>query len=296
MSKSSGFPQSLVPRQCLCVLVATSMSSCILPAREPLTHAAKPGKVAVSALSKAGSLPQSLSLSEALRIAYQRNWDLLAAQANVDQAIALELVSKEFPNPTFSYTTGKISTDASPNGTRRGNGVWNRSYDSVFAVNQLFEIGGKRGLRQSSASHGRQAAAASFQDARRILDLGVTKAYLAALLADANVTILSDSAASLRKQAEIAGARLNVGDISRSDKAQIEIAAEQLELNAEAAKTTAQSARIAVEVLLGEKAPAGNWQPTDKLESLATDSFTAPVAAAQLRPDILAAEASLRKS
>ena len=293
MCKLSGSLQSLACHRWLCVLVATSLSSCISPAREPAAGAATTGKPAPA---KALALPRSLSVAEARRIAYQRNWDLLAAQANVEQALALELVSREFPNPTCSYTTGKIGTDASPNGTRRGNGVWDRSYDSVFAVNQLFEIGGKRGLRQLSASHGRQAACASLQDARRILDLGVTKAYLAVLLAEANVAILSNSAASLRQQAKIAGARLNAGDISQADRAQIEIAADQLELSAEAAKGTALTSKIAVEVLLGDKAPGGTWQAADTLESLAADSCAGPAAAAQLRPDVLAAEASLRKS
>ena len=241
-------------------------------------------------------MPQSLSLAQARRIAFQHNWDLLATQANVDQAIALELVSREFPNPTFSYTTGKISTDSSSNATRLGNKYWDRSYDSVFAVNQLFEIGGKRTLRQSSATHGRQSAEASLQDARRILDLGVTKAYLAVLLAEANVRILRDSAESLRKEAQIAEARLHAGDISKADKAQIEINADQLELNADAAQSTAKTARIAVEVLLGMKSPNGEWKPTDRLEALADETFTGHAVVALMRPDVLAAEENLRKS
>ena len=292
----SNLPKSLICRWWLCVLVATSISSCVSQGREPGATAAKSAKHVIITSSKTDSLPQSLSLAEARRIAYQRNWDLLAAQANVEQAAALELVSREFPNPTFSYTTGKISVDSTSNATRLGNRFWDRSYDSIFAVNQLFEIGGKRTLRQSSATHGRQAAQASMQDARRILDLGVTRAYLAVLLAEANVGILHDSAESLRQQAKIAAARLHAGDISEADKAQIEIAADQLELNAEAARSAAQTARIAVEVLLGVKKPSGVWKPADRLEALAADSFAGRTAVAQLRPDVLAAEESLRKS
>ena len=172
MCNLTDFSQSLMPRWWLCVLVASSLGSCVSQGREPATHAAKSAKPA-AASPKADVLPQSLSLAQARRIAFQRNWDLLAAQANVELAVAQELVSREFPNPTFSYTTGKISTDSSPNGTRHGNGIWDRSYDSVFAVNQLFEIGGKRSQRQSSATHGRQAAQASLEDARRILDLSL---------------------------------------------------------------------------------------------------------------------------
>lgn len=295
MCNLTDFSQSLMPRWWLCVLVASSLGSCVSQGREPATHAAKSAKPA-AASPKADVLPQSLSLAQARRIAFQRNWDLLAAQANVELAVAQELVSREFPNPTFSYTTGKISTDSSPNGTRHGNGIWDRSYDSVFAVNQLFEIGGKRSQRQSSATHGRQAAQASLEDARRILDLGVTKAYLAALLAEADVGILRDSAASLRQQAKIAEARLHAGDISLADKAQIEIAADQLELNAEAAQSSAKAARISVEVLLGVKSPSGSWQAADRLEALAANPFTEHAVAAQPRPDIRAAEEALRKS
>lgn len=292
----SNVRESLMPRWWLCVLAATAMSSCVAPGREPASHAAKWAKPVSATSPRADALPQSLSLADARRIAYQRNWDLLAAQANVDQAVALEAVSREFPNPTFSYTTGKISVDATSNATSHGNRFWDRSYDSIFAVNQLFEIGGKRTLRQSSASHGRQAAQAAMQDARRVLELGVTKAYLAALLAEADVGILHDSAESLRQQAKIAAARLHAGDISEADKAQIEIAADQLELNAEAAQTTAQTARIAVEVLLGVKQPSGSWKPADRLEALAAETFAGRAAVARPRPDVLAAEESLRKS
>lgn len=280
----------------MCVLVSTSISSCVSLGREPGANAAKSAQAVTPAPPKVETLPQSLSLAEARRIAYQHNWDLLAAQANVEQAIALEEVSREFPNPTFSYTTGRISVDSTSSATRLGNKFWDRSYDSIFAVNQLFEIGGKRTLRQSLATHGRQAAQASLQDARRILDLGVTRAYLAVLLAEANVGILYDSAESLRQEAEIAATRLHAGDIAEADKAQIEIAADQLELNAEVAQSTAQTARIAVEVLLGVKKPSGSWRSADRLESLAVDIFSGRTAVVQPRPDVLFAEESLRKS
>ena len=292
----SNVRESMRPRRWLCVLAATAMSSCVAPGREPANHATKQAAPVSAGTSKADALPQSLSLAEARRIAYQRNWDLLAAQANVDQAFALEAVSREFPNPTFAYTTGKISVDSTSNATRHGNGFWDRSYDSIFAVNQLFEIGGKRTLRQSSAHHGRQAAQAALQDARRILDLGVTKAYLAAVLAEADVGIWRESAASLRQEAKIAAARLHAGDISEADKAQIEIAADQLDLNAAAAETTAKTARIAVEVLLGVKHPNGLWQTADRLEALADDSGAGHTAVARPRPDVLAAEENLRKA
>ncbi|MBI3875710.1 MAG: TolC family protein [Verrucomicrobia bacterium] len=236
-------------------------------------------------------LPAPLTLAEARRLAFERNWDLLAAKSDVDLATAQKIIAKEFPNPTFSISTTKINVDDHPSGRPGANGLWDRNYDTTFAINQLFEIGGKRASRQSSAAAGIEAAKARLADARRVLDFGVTRAYVAALLAGANTQILRQSAASLRKEAQIAETRLKAGDISLADKAQIEIAADRLELDAKNAESSAKSARLAVEVLLGTPNPAGAWAPGDSLETLAGRPFPAasetPGAA---RPDLLAAE------
>jgi cobalt-zinc-cadmium efflux system outer membrane protein len=239
---------------------------------------------------------QALTLSQAKQMAFERNWDLLAAKSDVDAATAQRIISHEFPNPTFSWSTMKINVDRG-SGTVMGNSFWDRSYDTIAAINQLFEIGGKRASRQSSARAGLEAATARLEDARRVLDLAVTKAYVAALLAETNVYILRESAGSLRKEAAIAETRLKAGDISLADKSQIDIAADRLELDATAADTAAASARIALEVLLGVKDAQGNWAPGDSLEALASLPFTRQEGTpGALRPDLLAAEAGLRKA
>jgi cobalt-zinc-cadmium efflux system outer membrane protein len=236
-----------------------------------------------------------LSLADAERVAFERNWDLLAVKSGVDLATAARIVAHEFPNPTVSLNTFKIGTHE--DSTTLGNGLWERSYDSIAAVNQLVEIAGKRSSRQASAEAGVLSAAARLADARRLLNSGVAHAYLAALLADTNVAILKQSAGLLRKEADIAEARLHAGDISEADQSQIEIAAAQLELQARTAESTATAARIALEVLLGNADPRGIWAPGDSLDSLAVVS--APAGGLQpgaLRPDLAAAEADLKKA
>lgn len=249
---------------------------------------------AVTAAS-AEEMPQRLSLVDAQHAAFQRNWDLLAAKSGIDLASAQLLVAKEFPNPTFSFSTAKI--DPRGNGTPLGNGLWNRSYDTIFAISQLVEIGGKRHDRQASARAGVVGAKARFFDARRSLDQGVTKAYVAALLAEENARILNQSAGSLRRETEIANTRFKAGDISASDLKQIENNAEVFDLQAKSAEAAAAQARIAVEILIGMPEPKGRWVPQDPLEQL---TLAPPAQAiglgAGVRPDVLAAEAELRKA
>lgn len=242
------------------------------------------------------STPQKLSLETAKEISFQRNWDLLAAKSGIDAAQAQLIVAKEYPNPTLSWSTTKIGTHESA--TVLGNSIWNRSYDTVAAVSQLIEIAGKRKDRQFAARAGIAGARARFFDAKRTLDQGVTKAYVAALLAMENVRVLDDSAGYLRKEADIANARYKAGDISDADRKQIEINAEQFELQAKAAVATATQARIAVEILMGIPQPKGVWEPADPLPLLVTESAmtNAPPNPNGARSDVLAAEADLRNA
>src|SRR5262249_9025266 len=119
----------------------------------------------------------TVTLPQAQQTAFERNWDLLAAAAGIGTATAQKVVAREFPNPTFSFSSSKINVDNHPSSTPEGNSLWDRSYDTIFAINQLFEIGGKRGSRKASAQAGYDAARAQFLNAKRTLDLGVTRAY-----------------------------------------------------------------------------------------------------------------------
>lgn len=239
----------------------------------------------------------ALSLADAQRIAFERNWDLLAAASQVDGATAQKLIAHEFPNPSFSIYTADYNVDQHPSSTSAGNGLWDRSYDTIFAINQLFEIGGKRRKRQLSAQANLEGAQARLFDAKRTLDLAVAHAYAAAALAGENVRVLNESAATLRQEAKIAAVRLQAGDISASDKSQIEIQAEQFALSAQTAESAAAQARVALEVLLGLPHPRGTSVLSDKLDALCAAVPSAETDAIGVgRPDIVAAEADLRKA
>ncbi len=66
---------------------------------------------------------RQLSLADAQRIAFERNWDLLAAAAGVDAATAQKIVAHEFPNPTLSLSSTYINFDNHSSSTIEGNGL-----------------------------------------------------------------------------------------------------------------------------------------------------------------------------
>ncbi len=242
----------------------------------------------------------ALHLRDARRIAFERNWDLLAARASVDLADAQRLIAKELPNPTVSLSTTKIPSNGNPASTRLGNSLIHRSYDSVIAFNQLIEIGGKRGARKASALAGFQGANARLAEARRQLELAVNTAYVGVLSSEELARVLRTSAASLRQEATIADSRVKAGDLSLADRDQISISADRLELDAQRAEADAQTARIQLETLLGSTAPGGHLALADTLADLASQ----PEAKLQgqerfdifSRPDVVAAETDTKRA
>jgi cobalt-zinc-cadmium efflux system outer membrane protein len=218
------------------------------------------------------------------------------AEAAVDAALGQLKVARELPNPTLGLSTAKISTDGVPEGTSLGNGVLDRSYDSIVSLSQLFLVG-KRGLLRDAASAGLNAAQSQLEDERRLLVEAVTQAYAAALAAGRQADVLTESAAKLRREADIAAHRYKAGDISASDKAQLEIAADQDELGAQAQRAAARTAVVTLEILLGNPAPKGDTPLSDSLEpwvrAIPRGLEDEPVG---VRPDVAAAESALAEA
>jgi cobalt-zinc-cadmium efflux system outer membrane protein len=297
---------TFIYRGLICFSLAMSISPLVAMGDD--TDAAQPGT--------AGS---TLSLAEARKTAFVRNWDLLAAKSNVDLATAQRIIAKEFPNPEFSLDVSAINVDDRPNTYEkqvrepreftlpngqtvsipgysvRKNGLWDRTYDTVIAVSQLFEIG-KRKHRIAAARAGVEAAEAQFLDAKRTLDTAVIKAYSDVLLAEAQVRILGDSAESMKEEARLAEIRNKAGDISSTELNQIEVEAEQLETEVKAASATASTSRITLATLIGCDSPNDAWTPSDVLESLAAIPVPRSAADEDARPDLIAAEALLKKA
>ena len=100
------------------------------------------GLVLATAPSAGGRTPGDgpLTLVEARRLALARNQDFRIAQAQVEAALGQLKIARQFPNPTLGLSTADINTDGKPNGTILGNGLLDRSYDSIASLSQLFLV------------------------------------------------------------------------------------------------------------------------------------------------------------
>ena len=184
-------------------------------------------------------------------------------------------------------------------GTVYGNDFYGRAYDTVVSASQLVEIGGKRTSRRISADEGVAGASARLTDAARLLDATVVRAYTAAGVTRESASIARETAASFGKTAGIAEEREAAGEISLSERKQVEIAAGRFLADAAQAELAYANAARTLGALLS--LPAAS--PAEDLE--AAHELISPDPAGTpdddetwlaRRPDLTALEAAVRKA
>ncbi len=234
--------------------------------------------------------PEKLSLREAVVRALAHNADVQAARTDLAQAGAQLVIARQLPNPTLSASTAKIPTDGGQAGTALGNGLFDRSYDTVISLGQPLEIGGKRRDRRLSAEASLAAARARVRDAERSVGNAVARAYVAALVARESAGIARETATSLARSAELAKVRYDSGDISAADRLQIEIAEGRFRADADTAEGTARTSLVALAVLLGGAgdprgySQAASLELSGTLEVLVGAALTPSLAPSQEEP------------
>jgi cobalt-zinc-cadmium efflux system outer membrane protein len=236
-----------------------------------------------------------LSLADARALALAHNWEILAAQSDLDLADAQRQIARALPNPQVSAAYSRLDLRAEPSATGASAG----GTDTLVSVSQLVELGGKRRARIHSAAAGLEGARARFDFVRNRLDAEVVKAYAAVLQAEANVRVTGASTESLRRSADIAEQRFQAGDISEVEKDQVEIAAGRFAADLRTAEAAAAQARVALQVLLGVARPGGSLTLADTLDALAAraTAFAARLGATETmageRGDVRAAAAAV---
>lgn len=185
---------------------------------------------------------QSISLDQALSLFYTRNLNIIAAQYNVDQARAQEIIASAIPNPVFSVDLEQIGprnlVNPGNNPIREGGVYYN------FLIQQLIQTAGKRGLGMESSRLGTEASEEDLQDVLRTLTNAVRKTYYSLLLAQKNAEVAEDNKSRYEELWEVNKLRLKQGDISEADFLRIEVEKLKAESdwnNAAAAVKTAQT-------------------------------------------------------
>lgn len=195
----------------------------VLAARDPLT---------------AQTVPQPLSLTEALARALDANPAIHAARLQRPIDVAGIAVAGERPNPEVAYELSKETPR------------------QAIGVTLPIELGGKRASRLDLA---RATAAVSDADLERILSdtrNDVRRAYFDLVAARMRVDLLDEVRALADRARTAAAARVNAGDVPRADLTQADLAVATSDSDLIAARGDAAAARVSLNLLLGQPADA----------------------------------------
>jgi cobalt-zinc-cadmium efflux system outer membrane protein len=244
-------------------------------------------------LAAALTLPQVLTMDDALRLFRERGFDLLLSDAQVAAAQGDERAAHAVANPQLGLSAGKSFDYAPVSCPGCSATAFSVGLTDPSAISDLFT--GKRGLRIDAARAALAAAQKSREDALRTLSLQVRQSLLDAALQTAQRDFAHELADSSEHTRALVQKRLEAGAISEAELARIEVAALEAEQAVDLAEQAARAARLQIAYLLGVREilpdfavdplvlerPLPGAQPT--LDTLSQQALAQ-------RPDLLAAQ------
>lgn len=197
--------------------------------------------------------PVPLSIDEALTLFYQRNLDLIAAQYNIDQSQAQEVIAAAIPNPTLgvqiSELSGNLNKGSNATGCNHNPAVSCGPAENI-SFSELIEVAGKRGLRMQSSGFATQAAESDFRDAVRIFSNMVRDAYYELLQTQKNRWLAQEIVDHYEVIGKANRLRLKSGDISESDFLRVKMEAMRAQSDFDNAQTAVEQAQANLAVVL----------------------------------------------
>ena len=223
-----------------------------------------------------------LTLEQVLDIARAKNPSLLSAEQHVDATRAAEITAALRQNPSFTVSGADVTLGANNPAS---------PYSYAANVTRLFERGQKRRWRLDSARSTTDVTLSQYNDQVRQTVLQIRNAFTNMLIAREALRIAQDNLDSYGKTVELSKARLDAGDISKTDFERIDLQLAEFESDYDNAKLDLTQASDSLQLLMGIEKPAsafditGNIQAPDVTITLAQAEQDALAS----RPDYLAA-------
>lgn len=164
-----------------------------------------------------GPIPERLSLGEAVALAVDRHPLMRASRAGVEAAEADRVSASRRPNPALS-----VDSAGYPVFESQRPGYWG-GQEFTARLDQEIETGGRRRLRTEVADAGRAIARLAVEDRARQIGLDVKRAYLAAVLAQADREVAQTSLDEIDRVIALNRARFEQGEISGAELRRLQV-------------------------------------------------------------------------
>jgi len=233
-------------------------------------------------LDEASGPQDLLTTVDAIRRAVEASPELQAALARVRAAQAEAELAGLLPNPVLSLVL------------RFPEGGGKTVVEAGLAADLLAIL--QRPGRARTAGHRLEAEAANALASALDVVAGVQQEYLEVQALEALLPVLEERQALLQRLREVAQARLDVGEASRTDVTALDAERAGLAVEAAERRRDLRVARLALAKTIGEPSSSATWriEPWSPAPLLAVDEQAWIDSALARRPEILAIEWELR--
>jgi cobalt-zinc-cadmium efflux system outer membrane protein len=190
---------------------------------------------------------EEISIERALEMFYQNNYDLLINRFEIEKSYADYVGTKLFPNPTLSVNRTGMDLDNHLANT-------DNTQDTV-RLDQLIELGGKRGLRMNAAAETLEAARLTHQDTARTLLIGFYTLYFTLYQDSLSRDLARQEIERFGRILDIAGKRHNAGFLSLNDYTKLKLSAIDLENSLTSIDNQLRNNSESFALLLGNPGP-----------------------------------------
>lgn len=229
-----------------------------------------------------------MTMQQAVDRALADNPALASARSHLSAVRATMLTARARQNPSLTLLGQGVTLPEI-------NNAGGNPFFYSASVSRLFERGNKRGLRMEAANDTTQVTESQLRDQQRQIVLSVRTAFTNMLAAKAALGIAEDNLTDYRKTVDLSKARLDAGDITRTDYERIDLQLAQFESDDDAAKLNLRQASAQLQQLFGVSHPSATLDITGTLDlpPVTLTMSDAEALALAARPDYKAAEQSV---
>jgi cobalt-zinc-cadmium efflux system outer membrane protein len=234
-----------------------------------------------------------IAMTDAVRLALERNHQLRAQRLNVDLSKADEVTAALKPNPVLTSTNENFPIFSPSDLFSRDNFANNLNF--VESVSYLFERGGKREKRTQVARDTTSVASQTATDAERQLTFQTEQAFISVLLANSTLELARENLKNFGNVVDVNRERMRAGDLAESEFYKISLQQLQFEQDLSAAEVAVVQAKAALRQNVGYESLTDDFEVTGDLlyrkypvtlDDLKRDALAA-------RPDWLAAQSGV---
>ena len=252
--------------------------------------------LALAAARPARGQGASLTMDQAVAIAFERNRDVIAARLEIRAAELDQVAARLYPNPVLSYSVGNLPIGSgnvynTASGAPGSPGFFSQPVQTV-AIAELIDVWAKRSARSRAADRGLELRRLQVEDALREIAHAVRSAFADVEREQSERQLSYDMRDRYAETVRLSRARFSAGEISEAEFRKIELEGLKYQTDVVAAETEYDLARQKLAALLG--LGSGAELPEPLVDDHAPD-IVAPLPALvakalENRPDIRATE------